>query len=138
MIELDITFFIQLVNFLVSLAIINFFIVAPIRAVLQKRSSEKKALQEDVAMLEHRVQFVTQEYNDSIMATKKDADALFVSIEKDACAVAESLITKTQEEVAQQARIMRQNLAEDMQVIRNMLAKNTATYVEKVLGKVVR
>lgn len=138
MIELNITFFIQLVNFLVSLAIINFFIVAPIRSVLQRRDVEKRGLQEDVATLEQRVQCLMQEYNDGIMASRKDAEALFVAVEKDARSVAEALIAKTQEDAAQQARIMRQNLAEDGQVVRNIVASNRAGYVEKVLKKVVQ
>jgi F-type H+-transporting ATPase subunit b len=43
MIDLDITFFIQLVNFLVTLVVLNLILIRPIRDVIRRRSEAMAA-----------------------------------------------------------------------------------------------
>jgi F-type H+-transporting ATPase subunit b len=46
MINIDITLLIQLVNFLVALAIINYLIIRPVRGVIARRRAQNDELRE--------------------------------------------------------------------------------------------
>lgn len=67
MISIDITLLIQIVNFLVSLWIINYFIIRPIRGNLAKRRSMVDADFDETERLRQKADIATIEHEEAII-----------------------------------------------------------------------
>lgn len=76
MINIDITLLIQLVNFLVSLAIINYFIIRPIRGILARRWAENDALRGNAEALEGEAGLKQEGYAARIAQARAEVAAL--------------------------------------------------------------
>lgn len=66
MIDLNITFFIQCINFLVSLFIINSLIVSPIRGILAKRKAELERIHIEISHIKDEMDALYNSYETSI------------------------------------------------------------------------
>ena len=75
MINLDITLFIQVCNFLIGLAIINYLFVRPIRAVIARRRAANEAGRAQAAGLEESAEQKLEGYNACIAQARADAAA---------------------------------------------------------------
>ena len=75
MINLDITFFIQVCNFLIGLAIINYLFIRPIRAVIARRRAANDAGRAEAAGLEESAAQKLEGYNARIAQARADAAA---------------------------------------------------------------
>jgi len=75
MIELNLTLLIQVVNFLIGLAIINYFFVRPIRAVIARRRAQNDARREETEGLENSAGEKLDGYKARVAAARADAAA---------------------------------------------------------------
>lgn len=63
MINIDITLLIQLVNFLIALAIINYLIVRPVRGIIARRRAQNDELRGSADALEGEADLKMEGYN---------------------------------------------------------------------------
>ena len=80
MIELNLTLLIQVINFLVGLAIINYFFVKPIRAVIARRRAQNDAQRTEAEGLEKSAVDKVDGYNGRIAAAHAEAASVRESI----------------------------------------------------------
>ena len=71
MISVDLTLFIQLVNFIIGLSIANYFIIKPIREILARRRLALNALKSGVSSFNAKATQQLAEYNARLEETKK-------------------------------------------------------------------
>ncbi len=76
MISIDITLLIQLVNFFISLAIINYLIIRPIRGILARRRAENDALRGNAETLEGEAKLKRESYAARIAKARAEVSAL--------------------------------------------------------------
>ncbi len=108
MIELNITFLIQVVNFLIGLTIINHFIIKPLREVMAKRRSIFQGLETDASDLNSTAKSKLVEYEARLQKTK-------LEIVKNRDALKEEALSKAhqlQTEASEKARLTRQEAQE--------------------------
>jgi len=88
MINIDITLLIQLVNFLVALAIINYLIIRPVRAVVARRRAQNDELRGSADTIRDEADLKMEGYTARIAQARADVAAVRESIkasaEKDA------------------------------------------------------
>ena len=88
MINIDITLLIQLVNFLVALAIINYLIIRPVRAVVARRRAQNDELRGSADTIMDEADLKMEGYTARIAQARADVAAVRESIkasaEKDA------------------------------------------------------
>ncbi|WP_446425326.1 F0F1 ATP synthase subunit B family protein [Mailhella sp.] len=88
MINIDITLLIQLVNFLVALAIINYLIIRPVRAVVARRRAQNDELRGSADAIMDEADLKMEGYTARIAQARADVAAVRESIkasaEKDA------------------------------------------------------
>lgn len=84
MISLDITLLIQLVNFLISLAIINYLIVRPVRAIIARRRADNDQQRGSAEALLSEASLKMEGYTARIAQARADVAALREQIKKDA------------------------------------------------------
>ena len=76
MINIDITLLIQLVNFLISLAIINYLIIRPIRGILARRRAENDQLRGNAESLESEATLKQEGYIARIAQARAEVAAM--------------------------------------------------------------
>lgn len=88
MISIDITLLIQVVNFLLSLAIINWLIIKPVREVMAKRRAHNDALRGDAAGMNSTAADKMNEYEARLLKARQEMaagrEAAKLAVEKDA------------------------------------------------------
>ncbi len=92
MINIDITLLIQLVNFLIALAIINYLIIRPVRGIMERRRAQNDELRGAADSLEGEADLKMEGYKARIEKTRAEVSAVRKSM-------------KTAAEQAAQARV---------------------------------
>lgn len=92
MINIDITLLIQLVNFLIALAIINYLIIRPVRGIMARRRAQNDELRGAADSLEGEADLKMEGYKARIEKTRAEVSAVRKSM-------------KTAAEQAAQARV---------------------------------
>ncbi|MBQ3893529.1 MAG: hypothetical protein ACQGQP_07575 [Desulfovibrio sp.] len=98
MINLDITLFIQVCNFLIGLAIINYLFVRPIRAVIARRRAANEAGRAQAAGLEESAEQKLEGYNARIAQARADAAAARERMRAEAQEAADARIAEAGDE----------------------------------------
>ena len=75
MIDIDITAVIQFVNFLITLVVLNFLLITPIRKILQQRHEHLDQLQGVVVISNEESEEKLEKYNSSLVEIRKEAAA---------------------------------------------------------------
>jgi F-type H+-transporting ATPase subunit b len=73
MIEINSSFFIQLINFLLLILILHLFLFKPILKNLNRRDEMMRSLREDTERLNKRAHKLTEDYNAGIANTRKES-----------------------------------------------------------------
>lgn len=73
MIEINSSFFIQLINFLLLILILHFFLFKPILKNLNRRDEMMRSLKEDAERLNKRANKLTDDYNEGIANARKES-----------------------------------------------------------------
>ena len=76
MINLDITFLFQLVNFLVTVALLNWLIIGPVRRVMAERRARNDGLRGDAASLNDEAARKLEDYESSLLRARADMAAV--------------------------------------------------------------
>lgn len=139
MINLDIAFVIQLVNFLVLVLLLNIFLFKPIRKQLADRSAlisgaklksaaVDKEVQEKLASYEARMREIRAGAADERGVLKKEAQAQEAAILEKARVESSQTLASIKAKVAQEAQEARRLLKESAETL-------SADICEKVLGR---
>lgn len=137
MISIDITLVFQVVNFLITLFILNVLIIRPIREVLARRRAHNAALAGDAGSMKD----IAARKLESYEARLVQARAQMASARDAAKKAGEREAQKHLEAVGAEARTIRQNATERMReesaAARRELEGRVAAYAESAIGKVL-
>lgn len=139
MINLDISFLFQLVNFLLLLLVLNIFLFKPIRKVLTDRNAEingakeqsaavDKEVEEKLALYEARMREIKARATDERSVLKKEAQAEEATILDKARKEATDTVSAIKNKVAKEA-------ADARQLLREQAVSLSSEICEKVLGR---
>ncbi len=73
MIDLDITMLIQLANFIITLIVLNFLLIGPIRAIIRKRTAAMGELSQEARNFSASAQDKLAGYEASLAEARRDA-----------------------------------------------------------------
>lgn len=136
-ISLDVTFFIQLVNFLVSLVIINALIIKPIRSNMARRKSMIDSDMQSAEKLAQCIETQNKQYEDRISFVRAEMAKGCDEYKSNAEALARSTINAANDE----ARAIRQESAQKVQnESKEALAglqEKVASYSKEALAKIL-
>lgn len=137
MISIDVTLFFQVVNFLVTLFILNVLIIRPIREVLARRRARNAALAEDADSMKSIAARKLEGYEARIL----QARAQMASFRDEARKSGESSARTQLESAGETARSIRQEATErthkESAAAREELEGRVAAYAESAIGKVL-
>ena len=98
MISIDITLLIQLVNFLIALAIINYLIVRPVRGIIARRRAQNDELRGAAGSLEGEAGLKMEGYNARIEKARAEVFMLLRTAETSAAQAAQARVNAAGDE----------------------------------------
>ena len=137
MIELNITLFIQLVNFLILLALLNVVMYRPIRAVVKQRAAKLSGDLTDIESFNDQASSKLAEYHAALDAARKEAGDVRESLKKEAVAEEKEILAAAGEEGKSQLTVARQQIDEQSQEARKALGQQVKKYAKQVTDKVL-
>lgn len=136
-ISLDITFLIQLVNFFISLLIINSLIIKPIRAVIARRKSIIDADNNDTETFTQSMNERNHQYEERLKAVRSK-----IAEERDACKksaedAARSVLGKANDEARGIRQESTQKIQSESQEALQALQANVSAFSKEALAKIL-
>lgn len=139
MINLDLAFFIQIINFGILVLVLNIFLYRPLRAVLAKRREEIAASRDRASAVDQQVQEKVAQYEARLRDAKAEVGAKRAELVKEALAEEASLLEKARTEAAASVAAIRERIARESAEARVMLQKQAQSLsgdiCEKILGR---
>lgn len=139
MINLDLAFFIQIINFGILVLVLNVLLYKPLRAVLEKRRLEIESARERAASVDRVVQEKVEQYEAGLRAAKTEVAARRAELVKEAQAEETSLIEKARKEAAASLDAIRGKVSRESDEARELLRRQvdalSGEICEKILGR---
>ena len=137
MIDLDYTFFVQLVNFMVILTVLNLILYRPIRGIIKKRAevmSEKLSSIEDFAA---KAEAKLESYKTALSGARVEAQQLRVALKTEGVAVESAVLAEAGAEAAEKVAAARKEIDGQKQAALKALRAQVSAYAKEVAGKVL-
>ncbi len=139
MVDINLTLFIQMANFLVLIVILNYLLYKPILSILDKRKQRLDESEEEIKRLNQTVEQKAAEYEEKLRQAKQAALDKKSEILKEAAESAKAIIDEKRGKIPAmlaefQARVNKE-VESARQVLRNQSEKISSEIAEKVLGR---
>ena len=139
MIDIDFSFFVQIVNFGILVLIMHLALYKPIRAILAQRRQEIDSARELALAVDQKVQDKVSEYENRLRDARSEVGARRAELVKEAQAEEASLIEKARSEAVASLASLRTRVAAESNEAREMLKKQaeviSGDICEKILGR---
>lgn len=139
MINLDLAFFIQVINFGILVLVLNVMLYKPLRGVLQKRRQEIESAGERTAAVDRAVQEKVELYEARLREAKAEAGARKAELIKEAQAEEASLLDRARKEASASLESIRDRVARESVEAKAMLRQQAESLsgdiCEKILGR---
>ncbi|MDO9582976.1 MAG: ATP synthase F0 subunit B [Desulfomicrobium sp.] len=137
MIDLNYTFFVQLVNFLVILTVLNLILLRPIRGIIKKRAeimSEKLGSIEDFAA---KAEAKLESYKAALTGARVEAQEMRMTLKAEGVAVESSVLAEAGAEAAEKVAAARKEIDGQKQAALKALRAQVSVYAKNVASKVL-
>ena len=139
MISLDSSIFIQLVNFLLLIVILNVLLYKPILAIIEKRKKRLEESDEEIKRLNKTVDEKAAEYEEKLRQAKQDALGVKTDILKEASDEAKAIIDEKRNKIPAMLADFQGRLTQEINggrsILKNQSQKISQEIAEKVLGR---
>lgn len=137
MIELNYTFFVQLVNFLVILTVLNLILFRPIRGIIKKRAEVMSEKLGSIETFTAEAEAKLEGYKASLTGARVEAQQLRVALKAEGAEVEAEVLTTAGAEAAQKVAAARKEIDGQKQAALKALQGNVADYAKSVADKVL-
>jgi F-type H+-transporting ATPase subunit b len=138
-ISLDSTVFVQMINFLLLIVILNFLLYKPILSIIEKRKKRLEESEEEIRGLNRTVEQKATEYEEKLRLAKQDALAVKSDILKEAAEQAQEIIEEKRSRIPAMMVEFQNKVTQEVnaarQILRNQSQKISTEIAEKVLGR---
>jgi F-type H+-transporting ATPase subunit b len=137
MIDLDYTFFVQLVNFLVILTVLNLILFRPIRGIIKKRA---EVMNEKLASIESftaDAEAKLEDYKTSLSGARVEAQQIRMDLKAQGSEAEAEVLSQAGTEAAEKVAAARKEIESQKQAALKALRGEVAGYAKSVAGKVL-
>ncbi|MDR2884586.1 MAG: ATP synthase F0 subunit B [Deferribacteraceae bacterium] len=135
---LDFTLIMQVVQFLLIVLIVKFFIVAPIHRTYTNRDNKILKLQEDAKASAKAMEAKRLEYEASLQAAKAEITEYNNALAKESAARANGIIDKVKSEIAAAKDEARKTIAAETAIAKESLGKESLKLTEDIIHLVTK
>ncbi|KAF5049837.1 ATP synthase subunit b [anaerobic digester metagenome] len=137
MIDLDWTFFAQLVNFLIILTVLNLILFRPIRGIIKKRAEVMSEKLGSIEAFTAQAESKLENYKASLSGARVEAQHLRVSLKAEGTEAEAAVLTKAGAEAAEKVAAARKEIDGQKQAALKALRNEVAGYAKNVADKVL-
>ncbi|MCX5829411.1 MAG: ATP synthase F0 subunit B [Deltaproteobacteria bacterium] len=139
MVDINLTLFVQMANFLVLIVILNYLLYKPILAILDKRKMRLDESEGEIKRLNATVEQKAAEYEEKLRVAKQDALGKKNEILKEAADSAKAIIDERRSKIPAMLAEFQGKVGQEVDAARRILKdqsqKISAEIAEKVLGR---
>lgn len=139
MINLDLAFAVQVVNFGLLVLILNIFLYKPIRALLAQRRQEIQSARERAVAVDEQVQEKVAQYEARLREAKSEVGAKRAELVKEAQAEETTVLEKARQEAGASLAAIRERVgkesADACQMLKQQAESLSGDICEKILGR---
>ncbi len=139
MVDINLTLFVQMANFLVLIVILNHLLYKPILAILDKRKRRLDESEGEIKRLNETVEKKAAEYEEKLRLAKQDALGKKNEILKEAADSAKAIIDERRGKIPAMLAEFQGKVGQEVDAARRILKdqsqKISAEIAEKVLGR---
>jgi len=137
MIDLDFSFFIQLVNFLIALLVLNMILYKPIRGILQKRAELMAKKLDEIETFTQAATEKLSVYEKSLDEARKQAQEIRSSLKEEGYQEEKSLVEKAMARAAEIIQKARAQFEQEKETALQALSAKINDFAAKVVSKVL-
>jgi len=137
MIDLDWTFFAQLVNFLIILTVLNLILFRPIRGIIKKRAEVMSEKLGSIEAFTAQAESKLENYKASLSGARVEAQQMRVSLKAEGAEVEAAVLSKAGAEAAEKVAAARKEIDGQKQAALKALRNEVAGYAKNVAEKVL-
>ncbi len=141
MISVDLTLFIQMINFVILIWALNFVLYRPIRGIIAQRREKVNGLETTIEQFEQDVEEKSEEIQTGIKAAREKGQKEKESLEQAAREEEMQRKEKINEKAKQDLAEIREKVARETQEVRQSLQPQIDSFAdqisEKILGRTV-
>ncbi len=137
MIDVNISMFIQLINFFIVLAVLNAILYRPIRAVIKKRAQRMSAQLSDVENFTAQAQEKMAAYTGALAAAQQQGVEIRSQLKAEGYQEEATLLDGATKSAAQELKSAREDAASQMRAGKKTLTSRVDGYARQVSEKVV-
>ncbi len=139
MVELNYTVWIQMVNFILLIFILNFLLYKPVLKIIEKRNKKLEESDEEVKSLNETIERNMAEYEGKVRQARAEAVVQRDEIEEEGAEQGKVIIGKVRDEISEKLGDFKTKLQNETDKARGVLRDQTGTIAtdisEKVLGR---
>lgn len=137
MVEINGTIFIQIVNFLVLIFVLNIVLYKPIRSILRQRKEKMQGLETSAQSTGQQAEERNQAYTDGLKEARlkgqKEKEVLMKAAKEEEQAMVSKINAKAQQELA----TVKEKIAKDTDAVRNALEKEVDAFASAITQKIL-
>jgi F-type H+-transporting ATPase subunit b len=137
MIDIDWTLFVQILNFLVLVFLLNIVLFRPIRKILQARQARLAALAGDIDGLADSRQGVLGEVDEQLTAARREGLELRESLRQEGSQAESSLLEQVKKEVDAQWTKVEAKIKKDVGKAREALSAQAQDFAQALATKIL-
>jgi F-type H+-transporting ATPase subunit b len=137
MIDIDWTLFVQILNFLVLVFLLNIVLFRPIRKILQARQARLAALAGDIDGLADSRQGVLGEVDEQLIAARREGLGLRESFRQEGSQAESSLLEQVKKEVDAQWTKVEAKIKKDVGKAREALSAQAQDFAQALATKIL-
>lgn len=139
MINLDLAFAVQIVNFGLLVLVLNMLLFKPVRALLAQRRQEIESARERTVAVDEQVESKVAQYESRLREAKSEVAVRRAELVKEAQAEESGVMDKARQEASASLSLLRERVAKESAEARVVLQKQaevlSGDICEKLLGR---
>lgn len=139
MINLDLAFVVQIINFGLLVLVLNMLLFKPVRTLLAQRRQEIQSARERAVAVDEQVESKVAQYEARLREAKAEVAARRAELVKEAQAEESGIMDKARQDAAASLSSLRERVAQESATARTLLQSQaeqlSSTICEKLLGR---
>jgi F-type H+-transporting ATPase subunit b len=137
MIELNVTFFIQFVNFLITLMVLNLILYRPIRGILKRRAEHLANRLAEVEDFNAQAEQKLASYEEVLATARGEAQAVRAGRQEEGYGEETTIVASASKEASSFVSAARQEIASETEAALTTLKGKVDEYAKAATGKIL-
>ncbi len=137
MIDLDITIVIQLVNFLITIVVLNFLLIKPVRDQISARQTILSTHTSEIEAFTKKASTKLSQYEASLKEARVSASVAREAIKAEGHGQEQQIISKSQAEVQEFLQSSREQIAVQANTAKQALLSQVDSFASKAVHKIL-